>query len=165
MLTISHTCFPRFNFHSFPPSASHRERQTEVTTSRHARLYKESREEVVSLREALTDQQGSQHSNMRLISEMKSELDALRAALREQKTHVASLHMEAQRRQERVTHDTKEREDRHASELAAIDSQVRQALSRKEGQIQRLQHLNQALQQDQHEMQVGLQSVLEGSRL
>jgi hypothetical protein len=165
MLAISHACFLRFNSHSFPPSAPHRERQTEVITSRHARLYKESREEVISLREALTTQQGSQHSNMRLISEMKSELDALRAALREQKTHVESLHIEAQRRQELVTHDTKEQEERHASELAAIDSQVRQALARKEEQIQRLQHLNQALQQDQHEMQVGLQSVLEGSRL
>jgi len=129
--------------------------------SRRAKLYQESSEEVKALREALASQQGSQHSNLRLISEMQGEVGALRAALQDQKTFISTLQMDANRKQERASHDMKELADKHALELAAIDSQVRQALARQEETIQRLQEANHALLRDQHEMRVGLQSVFE----
>jgi len=138
-----------------------REKQHEAMASRHAKLYQEGKEETKTLRELLANQQGSQHANVRLIGEMKAEVDGMRAAIADQHTYIQSLQLDTERRQERALHDIKEQAEKHAQELAAIDAQVRQALARKEGAIQRLQQTNRALLQDQHAMEVGLQSVFE----
>ena len=136
-----------------------REKTTETMVARQAKLYSEVNSEVNALKQALEVEQNNKGQSVRQMNDMHAQLESCMSQLQEERVLSNSLQVELRRRKEKAYMEEKEQADQHARELASIDEKVRQAMSRKDDMIFRLEQRNAQLLEDQKTFQQDLQTV------